>query len=460
MKKLYSLLLIAALCLLSQASLAQRSVPIDGIDYFLDIPEIGKATVASRGNGGYSGDIVIPETIIVPVSSNQTRTYTVTAIGDNAFFQCKQLTSVSIPSTVETLGDKAFFQCTGIITIRCDALTPPDILQGSTFHKMEAERVTLIVPGQSIALYSAHPYWGKFVYNPADDSLTGNDNNESGSVIVTKTNYQILDNQETFFEKPIRIAGNETYHPTYNEYNMVSYKRNFKNTNWQALYVPIELVYNDWKEKFEIAKINDILEYETNFYAMADIVTDKVEPHVLYLIRAKEIGEHIINVSSLSRIDTDKDSLYRVYTSSLDTLALKPDIATKDIITTANGNSYAFTAQYAKGYIKENDHTQPPYRYAMTGGELKRPNPAMTDGIPLGAFRWWLEVTPSANSALSFFSLGKINHSGNNETSTGDTLIDLNEIEGIDIYYDLNGRRVDYPQKGIYILNGKKVYIK
>lgn len=460
MKKLYSLLQIAVLCLLSQASLAQRSVPIDGIDYFLDIPEIGKATVASRGNNGYSGDIVIPETIIVPVSSNQTRTYTVTAIGDNAFFQCKQLTSVSIPSTVESLGDKAFFQCTGIITIRCDALTPPDIPKESAFHKMEAERVTLIVPGQSIALYSAHPYWGRFVYNPADDSQTGNDDNESGSVIVTKTNYQILDNQEIFFEKPIIIAGNDTYHPTYNEYNMVSYKRNFKNTNWQALYVPIELVYDDWKEKFEIAKINDILEYETHFYAMADIVEDKVEPHVLYLIRAKEIGEHVINVSSLSRIDTDKDSLYRVYTSSLDTEADEPEIATKDIITTANGNSYVFTAQYEKGYIKENDHTQPPYRYAMTGGELKRPNPAMTDGIPLGAFRWWLEVTPNASSTTSLFSLGKINHSGNSETSIQDKLIDLNDIEGIDIYYDLNGRRVDSPQNGIYILNGKKVYIK
>lgn len=460
MKKLYSLLLIAVLCLLSQASLAQRSVLIDGIDYFLDIPEIGQATLASRGNGGYSGDIVIPETITVPVSSNQTRIYTITAIGDNAFFQCKQLTSVSIPSTVESLGDKAFFQCTGIITIRCDALTPPDIPKESAFHKMEAERVTLIVPGQSIALYSAHPYWGRFIYNPADDSQTGNDNNESGSVIITKTNYQILDNLETFFEKPIKIAGNDTYHPTYNEYNMVSYKRNFKNTNWQALYVPIELVYDDWKEKFEIAKINDILEYETHFYAMADIVEDKVEPHVLYLIRAKEIGEHVINVSSLSRIDTDKDSLYRVYTSSLDTEANEPEIATKDIITTANGNRYVFTAQYAKGYIKEADHTQPPYRYAMTGGELKRPNPAMTDGIPLGAFRWWLEVTPNASSTTSLFSLGKINHSGNSETSIQDKLIDLNDIEGIDIYYDLNGRRVDSPQNGIYILNGKKVYIK
>lgn len=459
MKKLYSLLLIAALCLFPQVTVAQRSVPIDGIDYFLDIPEIGKATVASRGNGGYSGDIVIPETIIVPVSSNQTRTYTVTAIGDNAFFQCKQLTSVSIPSTVESLGDKAFFQCTGIITIRCDALTPPDIPKESAFHKMDAERVTLIVPGQSIALYSAHPYWGKFVYNPADDSQTGNDNNESGSVIVTKTNYQILDNQETFFEKPQNIAGQDN-DISYNEYNIVSYIRNFKNTNWQALYIPIELVYNDWKENFEVAEIHSILETGNGFYAMADIIESKVEPHKLYLIRAKVAGVDTLTVSTSSRTDTDGDPLYKVYTSNTDINGDVPVISTSISFNGESGATYTFTGQYAAAPLKEADHTQPPYLYAMTGGELKRPNPANASGIPLGAFRWWLEVTPGVNSTVSLFSSGRIDYSDNGETSVDNIIIELNSIEGIDIYYDLNGRRVDYPQKGIYILNGKKVYIK
>ena len=29
-----------------------------------------------------------------------------------------------------------------------------------------------------------------------------------------------------------------------------------------------------------------------------------------------------------------------------------------------------------------------------------------------------------------------------------------------DKYYDLNGRRVLYPRKGVYIMNGKKIIIK
>ena len=34
------------------------------------------------------------------------------------------------------------------------------------------------------------------------------------------------------------------------------------------------------------------------------------------------------------------------------------------------------------------------------------------------------------------------------------------EIEGIGIYYDLNGRPVENPTNGIYIKNGKKILVK
>ena len=39
-----------------------------------------------------------------------------------------------------------------------------------------------------------------------------------------------------------------------------------------------------------------------------------------------------------------------------------------------------------------------------------------------------------------------------------DALIELSNKENI--YYDLSGRRVENPEKGIYIVNGRKVFIK
>ena len=56
------------------------------------------------------------------------------------------------------------------------------------------------------------------------------------------------------------------------------------------------------------------------------------------------------------------------------------------------------------------------------------------------------------------FSTGKIDHSGT--TDVEGVMIDLNEIEGLDIYYDLSGRPVENPTNGIYIKNGKKVLVK
>lgn len=56
------------------------------------------------------------------------------------------------------------------------------------------------------------------------------------------------------------------------------------------------------------------------------------------------------------------------------------------------------------------------------------------------------------------FSIGKIDHSGT--TDVEGIMIDLSEIEGLDIYYDLNGRPVENPTNGIYIKNGKKILVK
>ena len=105
MKKFYLLFLLAMLSLQASAD----PVEIDGIYYNLSG---GNASVAPNPNGKYSGSIIIPESF-----TNGDATYSVTSIGGDAFFDCRDLTSITIPSSVTSIGDRAFLSCSGLTSI-------------------------------------------------------------------------------------------------------------------------------------------------------------------------------------------------------------------------------------------------------------------------------------------------------------------------------------------------------
>ena len=51
-------------------------------------------------------EIAIPSTVIIEGIE-----YTVTSIGDSAFYECYKLTSIGIPNSVTSIGDRAFYNC-------------------------------------------------------------------------------------------------------------------------------------------------------------------------------------------------------------------------------------------------------------------------------------------------------------------------------------------------------------
>jgi len=86
---------------------------IKSIYYNLNVSEkTAEVTYKNTNFNTYSGAIVIPS----QVTYNGV-TYRVNSIGDNAFYCCTSLTSVTIPNSVTIIGRDAFHECSGLTSI-------------------------------------------------------------------------------------------------------------------------------------------------------------------------------------------------------------------------------------------------------------------------------------------------------------------------------------------------------
>ena len=112
MKQLYTLRrTLSAIILLIASALPCMATEFvaDGITYSVATDKDGCVYVS---RGYYSDDIVIPSAV-----AHEGTTYSVTGIGERAFYDCTSLTSISIPESVTSIGERAFYNCTSLKSI-------------------------------------------------------------------------------------------------------------------------------------------------------------------------------------------------------------------------------------------------------------------------------------------------------------------------------------------------------
>ena len=109
--------LFTALLLLCTTVAFAEEVTINGIRYDV-VTKAKQAKVIAKGTGNYSGNIIIPDSIV-----HNGITHSVTSIGDNAFSYCRELTSIEIPGSVTSIGEYAFFLCDGLTSVHISDLT-------------------------------------------------------------------------------------------------------------------------------------------------------------------------------------------------------------------------------------------------------------------------------------------------------------------------------------------------
>ena len=137
--------------------------------------------VVSNGDGWkYGGDVVIPASV-----DHEGESYPVTRIGDQAFYECYELTSVTIPEGVtaigneafgrcyeltsviipgsmKTIGEAAFQNCNKLNSISCYAEEPPAMESENAFEGSVYFNATLRVPAGSVGNYQNTAPWSNF----------------------------------------------------------------------------------------------------------------------------------------------------------------------------------------------------------------------------------------------------------------------------------------------------------
>ncbi len=96
-----------------------RSVTINKIKTFTDnsgftyyVNNINPSDTIIETYTGATNEMQIPAT-----TQNDNITYTVTAIGNNAFYECPSLTSVTIPDSITSIGTEAFKKCPNLTSV-------------------------------------------------------------------------------------------------------------------------------------------------------------------------------------------------------------------------------------------------------------------------------------------------------------------------------------------------------
>ena len=226
----------------------------------------------------------------------------------------------------------------------------------------------------------------------------------------------------------------------------LTYNRTLPNLTWNALYVPFEIPMTAM-ESYDVAYINDVHSYDKDGNGTIDamdmevikIMSGTLNANYPYLIRAKnESAKSMnINLTDATLYKTEHDS---VFCSSVFT-------------------EFKVYGTYEQKNQKDNQDI------LAIGGDGSWHK--LAEGTTLNPFRLYLKIEDIEGSPVkveeSAASKIRIKVWGEDSDATG---IEDNCELGVtseelgvrsEEYYDLQGRRVKNPTKGLYIINGKKV---
>ncbi|MBQ8805215.1 MAG: leucine-rich repeat protein [Bacteroidaceae bacterium] len=432
------------------------------------IPE----SITTIGNEAFS-DCYALESITLPNS--------VTTVGDNVFSYCDDLESVTLSNSMKTIPNSMFNSCTGLknITIPesvtsigeyafCSCTALPEIIIPNTVTSIEegafyeCSGLKAITIGQSVEFIGSEAFsyinrTAVITWLPYEMPELNYEDFPRG--IVWRVYY--IPNYPNPYARvegfPVTITDGEVdnYEDIYEEDILLSrmeYKRTLlADSKWNALYVPFEIPVADIIDKYDVAYINDVRLYDSDNDGEIDDNGMEVE-----VVPVKS-GTLNANTPCLIRVkkslSTEDAAAARSMNLALETKLCPAEEKTFDC--SSIYKKFAFTGVYNKRVMDVDEDFTGAFAIAKDGN--------WRASSSLKPFRIFLQITNRDGSPYQPTDASasiRIRVAGEDEEATGISSPEATTDNAEQVIYDLHGRRVKNPTKGIYIVNGKKTVIK
>lgn len=329
-------------------------------------------------------------------------------IYSGAFRYCENLLSIKLPSSLRNVASHVFAGCSSLLDVYCYAKTIPS-LNSDVFEDSNLENVTLHVPAAALESYKSTSPWSSF-----------------GNIVAL----------------PLSLEDGVEYESnTAENVPQITYTRTLPNLQWNALFVPFEIPVSDLADDYDVAYINDIHSYDKDLNGEID----QMEMEVIYI---KEGTLHA-NHPYLIRAKSDEVKAMSIVVTDA-TLYSSAKADRTSITCSSAYTDFEVIGTYEKMTAQELDGC-----YAINTSGAWSP---IASGASLNPFRLYMTITSRNGSPVkvSQSAQARINIRVQGEdNATGITETENTKVKTEN--FDLSGRRVERMQKGIYIVNGKKV---
>ena len=403
----------------------------------------------------------------------------VKSIGDEAFAYCYGLPSITIPKSVTSIGSQAFsgFRSTSIVVE--DGNTVYDSREGCNAI-IKTSTNTLILGCNSTAIPNSVTSIDSYAFY----ACTGLTTIEIPNSVTTIGDYAFSITGLTSVTIPNSVTSIGEYAFNYCDLTSVTISngvmiignnafRECENLTSIYCYAPsAELGYEAFRDNGYPRKIyvlSDRVDYykgATNWSSYASYIEPIPDPAALTTASAEDANwSTYYNDNANVQVD-DNTTVYKV---ALDGSSITLTDTGSKIIkageavvlsSTTSGITLAYTSTASTGDYTSNSLLGSNEAVTQEDGYTYYALANLTKG--LGFYKVSSSINIPANKAYLRVASGESrDFYGIDEETTGlnDVRSKMSEIRS-DVFFDLQGRRVTQPTKGLYIVNGKKVVIK